>query len=244
MAQIRKPNHFGPFDMRYGFKPLFLASVLALSPLSPVGAAPADPGDPRTFTGTHADHDGKDLYDDVKRKRSDKRDDDASGSDARTQRNTDHKADRDDRFDFDNPPEGSRRISDSERFNGSEFQPSSFIDSPFGKPFFRDLIDAGQRIHARKDLRLQLDPLQGKDLRKLQVPSILTDLTDYVGAGLPWDLRLRPVQPQLGDWVPSPVDPLANGGFGLSGDNGSPVPYRLNGHVDLDKTAYPWDADN
>jgi hypothetical protein len=42
-----------------------------------------------------------------------------------------------------------------------------------------------------------------------------------------------------GDWVPDKLDPLSNGGFTIAPDNGSPVPYKLNGHVDIQR-GRPW----
>ncbi len=45
----------------------------------------------------------------------------------------------------------------------------------------------------------------------------------------------------LVDWVPSPVDPTDNGGFGAAPDNGFPVPYTLNGWVEIQRK-YPWEA--
>ncbi len=42
-----------------------------------------------------------------------------------------------------------------------------------------------------------------------------------------------------GDWVPDKLDPTSNGGFTIAPDNGSPVPYKLNGHVDIQR-GRPW----
>ncbi|MBS1998698.1 MAG: hypothetical protein JSS86_20380 [Cyanobacteria bacterium SZAS LIN-2] len=48
-----------------------------------------------------------------------------------------------------------------------------------------------------------------------------------------------PVPPGPNNWVPDKLDPIDNGGFECSPDNGSPVPYRLNGHVDIER-GRPW----
>ncbi|HEY9759602.1 MAG TPA: hypothetical protein V6C97_30870 [Oculatellaceae cyanobacterium] len=45
----------------------------------------------------------------------------------------------------------------------------------------------------------------------------------------------------LGDWAPSPVDLLTNGGFTQPVFNGRPVPYRLNGHININRKL-PWDT--
>jgi hypothetical protein len=50
-------------------------------------------------------------------------------------------------------------------------------------------------------------------------------------------------QDQLDDWVPSKPDPVDNGGFSIYPDNGSPVPYKLNGHIDIQRKL-PWQAEN
>lgn len=46
----------------------------------------------------------------------------------------------------------------------------------------------------------------------------------------------------LHDWVPGKVDRLHNGGFTKAADNGFPVPYRLNGHLDIQRKL-PWEAE-
>ncbi len=43
----------------------------------------------------------------------------------------------------------------------------------------------------------------------------------------------------IGDWAPSPLDLKDNGGFTHQKDNGRPVPYRLNGHVNENR-GFPW----
>jgi hypothetical protein len=43
------------------------------------------------------------------------------------------------------------------------------------------------------------------------------------------------------DWVPSPVDRLQNGGFTGEPGNGYPVPYNLNGFIEIERKL-PWEA--
>lgn len=64
-------------------------------------------------------------------------------------------------------------------------------------------------------------------------------LKRYLRSRKEWMDLIRPIAGALHDWVPDKVDPLDNGGFALSPDNGSPVPYRLNGHVDWERGP-PW----
>lgn len=44
----------------------------------------------------------------------------------------------------------------------------------------------------------------------------------------------------LHDWVPASPDPTANGSFAVGADNGSPVPYKLNGWVVIERKL-PWE---
>jgi hypothetical protein len=105
--------------------------------------------------------------------------------------------------------------------NPSEYAPDEFIDTRFGKSTFRDLLDAGDRMFARPDFKLRLDLFAQK--------AFYSDETE-----------LKPVENRILDWVPGQVDRLNNGGFGLTEFNGRPVPYRLNGHIDIER-GYPWD---
>jgi len=45
------------------------------------------------------------------------------------------------------------------------------------------------------------------------------------------------------DWVPDKADPVNNGGFSVAPDNGSPVPYKLNGWIDFQRK-FPWEDEN
>ncbi|MBI1269414.1 hypothetical protein GC174_03180 [bacterium] len=49
----------------------------------------------------------------------------------------------------------------------------------------------------------------------------------------------KPVPGMLQDWVPDRVNRLHNGAFEKEPDNGFPVPYRLNGHLDIERKR-PW----
>ena len=45
------------------------------------------------------------------------------------------------------------------------------------------------------------------------------------------------------DWVPDKPVRQSNGGFGKTKDNGRPVPYKMNGHIEIQRK-FPWEADN
>lgn len=49
----------------------------------------------------------------------------------------------------------------------------------------------------------------------------------------------KPIPGMLKDWVPDRVNRLHNGAFEKEPDNGFPVPYRLNGHLDIQRKR-PW----
>ena len=88
------------------------------------------------------------------------------------------------------------------------------------EPFARRYMDQSEGDHRRDDKGELLSPIRASLGQK---PNIIQD----------WP----------GDWVPDKLDPIDNGGFAVSPDNGSPVPYRLNGHVDLQRVR-PWDINN
>ena len=114
-------------------------------------------------------------------------------------------------------------------YGGELFQPSDFVDTKFTKETFRDILET-----ARSAVDRGVAP-QGSDKRDLAKEDL--SLVDFTRRPLlddseeTWAELTAPMPNLLTDWVPSPVDPLDNGGFSIADDNGSPVPYHLNGHV-------------
>jgi len=122
----------------------------------------------------------------------------------------------------------------ADRFDGSEFSASSFRNSEFDKQTYRDLTSP---IHA--------DTSEARSIR----PASLLRRREEAGfstAGRSRDVavtttdeklgeRLGPVHELPGDWVPDKIDLTSNGGFEISPGNGSVVPYRLNGHIDIQR---------
>jgi hypothetical protein len=118
------------------------------------------------------------------------------------------------------------------RFDGSQFNPPSFVDTDFSGESFIDLLlksKPKKREHKPEldDLKL-LDKLDRKERHKDE-----RDDEEYRIIFAP------PPQVKPNDWLPSGVDPLWNGGFTTPPDNGAPVPYHLNGHVDIER-GRPW----
>lgn len=139
--------------------------------------------------------------------------------------------------------------SSDNRFDGSEFNAPSFQDADFGRHSFIDLLLKSppkakkKELYADDDHRPDND--KGKDKDDHDAITIHEEarrkkekLADKHAYEELMELLASPeVSPN--DWVPDKLDPLNNGGFTTSPDNGSPVPYRLNGHVDLERDS-PW----
>jgi hypothetical protein len=149
------------------------------------------------------------------------------------------------------------------RPDGSKFKTPTFQDSDFSKNNFTDLLlnsppRAGDKGFAPADQADLSDSgdrkkdadstRRDKDLVSVHGES-KSDSTDHGKTNRKGDQagyfdelsQLLKPPPPMGpnDWVPDKLDPITNGGFETSPDNGSPVPYRLNGHVDLERDV-PW----
>jgi len=147
-------------------------------------------------------------------------------------------------------PGGVRRDHDSDgSFAGAEFRKSTFIDADFRKKLYGGVFRAARPGDAGGDT---------SDRGAARAPDI--DAGSIVaddGCGplalnrrdpddpdrREWLHLLAPIPGMLQDWVPDKVHRLQNGGFEKNPDNGSPVPYRLNGHVDIQRKL-PWEADD
>lgn len=118
------------------------------------------------------------------------------------------------------------------KWDGSEFQTPSYMDSNFGRQSYRDSFQTKSYFSVRWD-ESDLSPARRTaDKRK--------DAADDRRKELWRDLTRSTA---IGDWVPSPADPTDNGGFGLGQDNGAPVPYNLNGFPNVQRKL-PWQAGN
>lgn len=144
---------------------------------------------------------------------------------------------------FDQKVRQARSLYD--RFDGSEFQKKTFIDTDFRKQSFVDL----GAVRRRSDTRPDDDAARAKDL----FGKSADDRTSYFYARekMKRDLReklrddkikkdlMKPNPDALHDWVPRAPDPIHNGSFEREPDNGTPVPYHLNGHPDFERKL-PW----
>lgn len=121
---------------------------------------------------------------------------------------------------------------------GSQFDAPDFMDTDFSKNMFVDLLQSSAHREPELDLHIKLADHVTKDDDEEDdgIDSVDMDKTP-----ISEDDRkeLEDKSLDLHDWVPSPPDKSANGGFGLDKDNGRPVPYRLNGHLEINR-GLPW----
>lgn len=141
---------------------------------------------------------------------------------------------------------------------------SDFQDTDFSKNSFRDFKDdPGRSVFDEKSGDPSREAKGGdRDSRRDKVRDSEHSLIGAASAGAfstyddDWrrlhDIRkrelrdeermkllTRPIPNMLHDWVPSKVDRRQNGGFTIAADNGYPVPYTLNGWVEIERD-FPW----
>lgn len=131
-----------------------------------------------------------------------------------------------------------------------------FIDTDFSKQSFQDLrnLDGKQLLLGQTDWLKEKRDDSRKDDKYWQDDGKKSDdnfkraqdrrdkdrrLEDLK------EMREIDVLPEgyLHDWVPADPDPRQNGAFSIAPDNGSPVPYKLNGWVVIQR-GLPWEAHN
>jgi hypothetical protein len=128
-----------------------------------------------------------------------------------------------------------KRKSAVDDYSGSQFNAPDFSGTDFQKSSFDDLD---------RDMR-KFDSSNGAD------HLYIVDEMDMPGRSLERarekarkefdDISHRDRVMPGADWAPSNLDPLDNGGFTTADDNGAPVPYKLNGHVDWQRRP-AWEA--
>jgi hypothetical protein len=122
----------------------------------------------------------------------------------------------------------------TDQFDGSEFKREEFASHDFEKNDYRQIEGRGDsdskfakgdeshksdddRMGVSKDVKDDVSHRANKEQDKNQ------------------QIVAEPVHELAGDWVPDKIDATNNGGFGVAPDNGAPVPYNLNGHIDLQR---------
>lgn len=140
--------------------------------------------------------------------------------------------------------------SDDRRRDLIERWTDDFIDTDFKKKSFDDLKDLdGSRaeVGRDRDRSMRPDEADGHDLRRDDIKYLFLDDRDYrckakEDEKKTFEELTRPIPGMLHDWVPDHVNRLQNGAFVKEPDNGFPVPYRLNGHLDIQRKL-PWEKE-
>jgi len=128
-------------------------------------------------------------------------------------------------------------IPENDRFDGSEFDASTFTENSFDKQEYGDL--SPDAIRKASKSRLDADGRERHFTGSISTDRVrrghedfASDLSDERRA---FEDKYGPVYEHPGNWVPGPLDLTSNGGFTLGPFNGEVVPYRLNGHVDVQR---------
>lgn len=133
---------------------------------------------------------------------------------------------------------------EEEHYDGSEYNASSFKDTLFEKQDYKELRSTGSSLRplSKEGGGDLLGDSHGLSLKKRQndkgvVPAGEGNRPE--GAKNSGKVNqfesIGPVEDLPGDWVPNKIDLASNGGFGTIPDNGSPVPYTLNGHIEIER---------
>lgn len=125
-----------------------------------------------------------------------------------------------------------------------------FIDTDFKKKSLDDLKDLdGSRaeVGRDRDVTMRPDEADAHDLRRDDIKYLFLDDGDHRCRAKEEERKTfeeltRPIPGMLHDWVPDRVNRLQNGAFVKEPDNGFPVPYRLNGHLDIQRKL-PWEKE-
>lgn len=129
----------------------------------------------------------------------------------------------------------SKRKTAGDDYSGSQFNPPDFSGTDFRKSSFDDLD---------RDMR-KFDSSDGADhlyvVDELDMPGHSLEAAKEKARREFEDISHRDRVMPGSDWAPSKLDPLDNGGFTTADDNGAPVPYKLNGHVDWQRRP-AWEA--
>ena len=128
-------------------------------------------------------------------------------------------------------------------FTGATFDPSTFIDTDFSRQSFMDSLKMKPPPdnNSKPLLTAHVATTNDGGGSASEKPVDESDMQKALNVDADtWKELMTPIRSLFGDWVPSPPDPTAMGSFGLSQGNGRPVPYRLNGHVDMER-GVPWE---
>lgn len=126
----------------------------------------------------------------------------------------------------------------------------NFMDTDFGRKDFDDLSalgDSKRILIGKRNWLKSADKDKKDDPDAKEKDHYLDDLVDQYNKDRKKDDMFeykkirKEIHDALHDWVPSDPDPGDNGGFSIGADNGSPVPYKLNGWITIER-GLPWEA--
>lgn len=214
---------------------IYLLLVFSLLFVTTSGASANASRDPSTseYDVNVSDYDPEAARDE-RRKRLDR-------DDADRERSADSRInDEDDKDDND---KRSLSIDNDNNFSGSQFNPQSYIDTDFQKKSFIDFKESDQRKEKKLDWFKKKEPLLSDESADGNDDGPKNDRlkTEYAADREEAEKKLHeaPADILYSDWVPSRVVRQNNGGFGTAEDNGAPVPYRLSGHINIER-GFPW----
>jgi hypothetical protein len=128
---------------------------------------------------------------------------------------------------------------EEDRFDGSEFNAPTFKDHNLDKESYKDLRLAGESGGtANKENIFSREEGSPKRKKHEEKDIAAAGENDSNGSGkkkLEVLEKLPPISDLPSEWVPSGIDLTSNGGFSIAPNNGAPVPYRLNGHVEIQR---------
>ena len=135
--------------------------------------------------------------------------------------------------------------SNENRLYGSQFDRTPFTDLDFRRELFKDLPGSPDAGATQSDFDLHITETvkdaRGRDQKHGPLVADRRDKHQHARVKRSYDewQKLGTPDYNFRDSVPDKIDPTSSGGFGASPDNGAPVPYNLNGHVDIER-GRPW----
>lgn len=221
-------------------------SCICATPFVPCAAAEYGDASDRTTAGDFRDYQRRRDVERAKQRREDRREEEEAA-----EHRAEEKADeirRNNKYRSDDENKGEQAVSDDDsksfgkrktlddNYDGSQFNSPDFAGTDFSKSTFDDLDKEMRKFDDRSNS--ERNEGRGDQLfivDEMDKPRRHLDKQREKARERFLDLSHRDDVMPGADWAPSKMDPESNGGFGTPDDNGSPVPYHLNGHPDLQR---------
>lgn len=129
---------------------------------------------------------------------------------------------------------------EEDSFDGSAFNPEPFGDTSFGKHIYGDLpykrtSDARKYRSDQEEGKVEKDHESGRTIFDKDKARLMHEEEERKYMEESSSDKYGVIPPLVRDWVPDEPDLTSNGGFSIAPFNGTPVPYDLNGHVDIQR---------